>query len=81
VYIGSPHTFHYENARDALKAKKAVLCGTLSTVRFVPASSPATEKPITTNTAELRSLIQIAKDNNVFLMEGNAALNALEHVV
>jgi predicted dehydrogenase len=37
VYIGSPHTFHYENARDALKAKKAVLCGMMFTVRSVPA--------------------------------------------
>jgi len=53
IYIGTPHTLHYENARDALKAKKAVLC----------------EKPVTTNAAELRSLLKIAKENGVFFME------------
>lgn len=53
IYIGTPHTFHYENARDALKAKKAVLC----------------EKPVTTNAAELRALVKLAKENKVFFME------------
>ncbi|KDQ61767.1 hypothetical protein JAAARDRAFT_190493 [Jaapia argillacea MUCL 33604] len=53
IYIGTPHTMHYVNARDALKAKKAVLC----------------EKPVTLNAAELRSLLAIAKENNVFFME------------
>ncbi|KAK1227152.1 hypothetical protein PQX77_009786 [Marasmius sp. AFHP31] len=53
IYIGTPHTFHYENALDAIKAKKHVLC----------------EKPVTTNAAELRALIAAAKENNVFFME------------
>ncbi|KAA1468817.1 NAD(P)-binding protein [Dentipellis sp. KUC8613] len=53
IYIGTPHTFHYINARDAIKAKKHVLV----------------EKPITSNAPELRSLIELAKENNVFLME------------
>ncbi|THV07940.1 NAD(P)-binding protein [Dendrothele bispora CBS 962.96] len=53
VYIGTPHTSHYINALDAIKAKKHVLC----------------EKPVTTNAAELRSLIQAAKESNVFFME------------
>ncbi|KDQ61766.1 hypothetical protein JAAARDRAFT_66830 [Jaapia argillacea MUCL 33604] len=53
IYVGTPHTLHYINARDALKAKKAVLC----------------EKPVTSNAAELRSLLAIAKENNVFFME------------
>ncbi|TRM65274.1 NAD(P)-binding protein [Schizophyllum amplum] len=53
VYIGTPHTFHYANAIDALKAKKHVLC----------------EKPVTSNAAELRALIAAAKENGVFFME------------
>jgi len=53
IYIGTPHTYHYENALAAIKAKKHVLC----------------EKPVTCNGAELRSLIAAAKENNVFFME------------
>ena len=53
LVTGTPHTFHYENALEGLKAKKHVLC----------------EKPVTTNAAELRSLIATAKENNVFFME------------
>ncbi|KAF9480492.1 NAD-P-binding protein [Pholiota conissans] len=53
VYIGTPHTHHYENALKAIKAGKHVLC----------------EKPVTCNAAELRSLIAVAKEHNVFLME------------
>ncbi|TDL23797.1 NAD-P-binding protein [Rickenella mellea] len=53
VYIGTPHTYHYENARDAIVAKKHVLC----------------EKPVTSNAAELRSLLKLAKEHNVFFME------------
>lgn len=52
-YLGTPHTYHYTNALDALKAKKHVLC----------------EKPVTCNAAELRSLIATAKENGVFFME------------
>lgn len=53
VYIGTPHTHHYQNALDAIKAGKHVLC----------------EKPVTTNAAELRSLLAAAKEHNVFFME------------
>ncbi|KAF8075024.1 hypothetical protein FPV67DRAFT_1475762 [Lyophyllum atratum] len=53
IYIGTPHTYHYENALDAIKAGKHVLC----------------EKPVTCNVAELRSLLAAAKEHNVFLME------------
>ncbi|KAF8967670.1 hypothetical protein BDZ97DRAFT_1916616 [Flammula alnicola] len=53
LYIGTPHTYHYENALDAIKAGKHVLC----------------EKPVTCNVAELRSLIAAAKEHNVFFME------------
>lgn len=52
-YQGTPHTYHYTNALDAIKAGKNVLC----------------EKPVTCNTAELRSLIAAAKEQNVFFME------------
>ncbi|KAG5642637.1 hypothetical protein DXG03_002475 [Asterophora parasitica] len=53
VYIGTPHTYHYVNALDAIKAGKNVLC----------------EKPVTCNAAELKSLLAAAKENNVFFME------------
>ncbi|KAH7914951.1 hypothetical protein BJ138DRAFT_241217 [Hygrophoropsis aurantiaca] len=53
IYIGTPHTYHYTNALDAIKAKKHVLC----------------EKPVTCNAAELRALIAAAKEHGVFLME------------
>lgn len=50
---GTPHTLHYENALDGIKAKKHVLC----------------EKPVTSNAAELRSLLAAAKECGVFFME------------
>ncbi|KAF8889338.1 NAD(P)-binding protein [Infundibulicybe gibba] len=53
VYIGTPHTLHYENSLDAIQAGKHVLC----------------EKPVTCNAAELRSLLAAAKKHNVFFME------------
>ncbi|KAH8832257.1 hypothetical protein DL96DRAFT_1581480 [Flagelloscypha sp. PMI_526] len=53
IYIGTPHTYHYVNALDAIKAKKHVLC----------------EKPVTTNAAELKALVRAAKENGVFFME------------
>ncbi|KAF5382906.1 hypothetical protein D9757_006396 [Collybiopsis confluens] len=53
IYVATPHTYHYENALDAIKAKKHVLC----------------EKPVTSNTAELRSLLAAAKEHDVFFME------------
>ncbi|KAG6910202.1 hypothetical protein DXG01_012337 [Tephrocybe rancida] len=53
IYIGTPHTYHYENALDAIKAGKHVLC----------------EKPVTCNAAELRALLAAAQEHNVFFME------------
>jgi len=53
LHLGTPHTYHYENALDAIKAGKHVLC----------------EKPVTCNVAELRSLLAAAKEHNVFFME------------
>lgn len=51
--IGTPHTLHYENAKDALLAGKHVLC----------------EKATTSNAAELRDLLKLAKERKLFFME------------
>lgn len=53
VYIGTLHTVHKDNALVLLRAGKAVLC----------------EKPFTMNEAEAAELIEVARENNVFLME------------
>ncbi|HEV7621037.1 MAG TPA: Gfo/Idh/MocA family oxidoreductase, partial [Flavisolibacter sp.] len=53
VYIATPHNFHFEQALKCLENKKAVLC----------------EKPVTINASQLKSLIEVARKNNVFLME------------
>jgi len=53
VYIGTPHTLHHRNTKDALLAGKHVLC----------------EKPFTLNMEELDELIAIAKEKMLFLME------------
>ncbi|KZT10056.1 NAD(P)-binding protein [Laetiporus sulphureus 93-53] len=53
IYIGSPHTQHYENALAALLAGKHVLC----------------EKATTSNAAELRHLLSVAKQKQLFFME------------
>tara|TARA_R110000744_G_scaffold13499_14_gene39201 strand:- start:8254 stop:9228 length:975 start_codon:yes stop_codon:yes gene_type:complete len=54
VYIATPHTLHFEQAKAALSAGKHVLC----------------EKPITVNPEQCQQLIKIAAENNCFLMEG-----------
>lgn len=53
VYVATHHPFHYENTMDCLKAGKAVLC----------------EKPFTMNKEELERLVNVARENKVFLME------------
>lgn len=53
IYIASPMSCHYENARLCLEAGKNVLC----------------EKSITLNSGELEELIAIAREKNVFFME------------
>jgi predicted dehydrogenase len=53
VYIATPHNFHFENAKAALQAGKAVMC----------------EKPIAIHPSELVELIQIAKASSGYLME------------
>ena len=53
VYIGTPHRFHFDNAKLCLLAGKPVLC----------------EKPLTVNAAECEELVRIARERKVFLME------------
>jgi predicted dehydrogenase len=54
VYIATPHPSHAEWAIKAARAKKHILC----------------EKPIGINQAEARAILEAAKQNDVFLMEG-----------
>ena len=54
VYIGNPHSCHLQNALDAIKAGKNVLC----------------EKLMTINAKETEILVKAAKEKDVFLMEG-----------
>lgn len=53
IYIGTPHTFHFQQARDAILAGKHVLC----------------EKPITVSSEQCRQLSTLAKSRGVYLME------------
>jgi predicted dehydrogenase len=53
VNTGVPHSGHYELVSLALNHGKHVLC----------------EKPFTVNAPEAKSLIQLAKEKNLFLME------------
>lgn len=54
VYVATPHTLHAENAGDALRAGKAVLC----------------EKPLTPSPAESRALVELARETGGYLCEG-----------
>lgn len=53
VYIGTPHSHHYHNAKDALQAGKHVLV----------------EKPAVIAADQMRALAKLAKEKNVTLME------------
>ncbi|HSR59208.1 MAG TPA: Gfo/Idh/MocA family oxidoreductase [Robiginitalea sp.] len=53
VYIATPHTGHLEHSLAALRAGKHVLC----------------EKPMGINAAEVRQMVDCARENGVFLME------------
>ena len=53
IYIGTPHTLHHDNAADALRAGKAVLC----------------EKPLTVGAGECASLLNIADKSGAYIME------------
>lgn len=53
VYISTPHNLHYKNAMTSLSAGKPVLI----------------EKPFTINADQATSLLKVARENNLFLME------------
>lgn len=53
VYIGTPHPLHAPNAMLALNSGKAVLC----------------EKPFTMNLREAATVVALAREKNLFLME------------
>lgn len=53
VYIATPHNLHYENMRLCLQAGKHVLC----------------EKAFALNAAQARACIELARRNDLFLME------------
>ncbi|UZO80169.1 Gfo/Idh/MocA family oxidoreductase [Aquimarina sp. ERC-38] len=54
IYIATPHVFHFEQTIACLMHHKAVLC----------------EKPFAMNSREVAEMIRMAKEQNVFLMEG-----------
>ena len=53
VYVASPHALHLAHARPALEAGKAVLC----------------EKALTLNLADAETMVGLAREHGVFLME------------
>lgn len=53
IYIATPHGFHHEHALLCLKHKKSVLC----------------EKAFALNVMQAKEMIEVAKRNNVFIME------------
>lgn len=53
VYIATPHNYHMEYAKKCVLAKKHVLC----------------EKPFSYNYKTGKEIIDIARENNVFIME------------
>ncbi len=54
VYVATPHTKHYEEVKACLENGLHVLC----------------EKPMGINHAQTSELYQLAKDSNVYLLEG-----------
>jgi len=53
IYIGTPHSFHFENSIMCMRKGKAVLV----------------EKAFAINAAEAREMVRVAREENVFLME------------
>ncbi len=70
VYIATPHDSHCQLTIEALNHGKAVLC----------------EKPMGINKKEVEQMVNAAKENNVFLMEGlwsrfNPAIKKVKQLV
>ena len=53
IYIATPHTSHAQNTLLCLKHKMPVLC----------------EKPFAMNLKQVQSMVELARENNTFLME------------
>lgn len=53
IYVGTPHSHHYQNCMLALTNNKPILC----------------EKPLTVNAAQARALVEEAKKRKLFFME------------
>ena len=53
IYIATPHSYHFGHAKLCLEAGKNVLC----------------EKPFTINAAQLKILINLAQEKELFMME------------
>lgn len=53
IYIASPNSLHYSQAKQALQCGKHVIC----------------EKPFTSTVAQTKELIQLAKKQHLFLLE------------
>lgn len=53
VYIATPHNYHMDYARKCILAKKHVLC----------------EKPFSYNYKTGKEILELAKENNIFIME------------
>jgi len=58
VYIASPNAIHYVQAATCINSGKSVLV----------------EKPISSNSSELLTLLELAKEKNVLLMDGMKSL-------
>ena len=54
IYIATPHAFHYEQTINCLEHKKPVLC----------------EKPVALSYRQATEMVNAAKENDVFFMEG-----------
>lgn len=65
VYIASPNSLHYSQAKTILQGKKHVIL----------------EKPATSTTAELDDLFAVAKSNGVFLIEAYRHINEINYKV
>jgi predicted dehydrogenase len=54
IYIATPHAFHAQQAITCLRHQKPVVC----------------EKPLTLDHATAQEVVQAARDNSTFLLEG-----------
>lgn len=65
VYIATPNSLHFEQAKAALLAGKHVLC----------------EKPIVPTVAQLDELLSLAKERNLHLLEAITTINQPNYVL